>query len=370
MKKTTLFILSILMIFSFVGCKAVNGENSSVYFEEYEVVKEENAQNVSAKKDNKTKTYKKTVKTPVKTETEKSEEPKTAAENINSEPEIAEKTESVVYDNTEIKEVSATEENESQSLDVADESTPESEESESETESTEPEIEKTKTITLNGKTYTADFVKTEEKGRDIVCERETNAYETQDKSLQLEYDFITDELLYANVETEETDNKITEDEAKKIADNFINQHTDISGYTFKDVVVNERKRTYGLIYSKKIDGYFSAQTITAYITFNGDIKRYYNEGYKFESIDTDIKIKIKKLDKKLDKELKKIYGKDIEYTASATMIDSDKNNELVMQYYIEMQIKDLETGEKIKEGAFASVSIKNNTVEIYQNEMM
>ena len=59
MKKATLFILSILMIFCFAGCKAVNGENSSAYFEEYEVVNEKSTQNVSAKKDNKTKTYKK-----------------------------------------------------------------------------------------------------------------------------------------------------------------------------------------------------------------------------------------------------------------------------------------------------------------------
>ena len=359
MKKASLFILSILMIFCFAGCKAVNGENSSVYFEEYEVVKEKDTQKVSAKKDNKTKTYKKTVKTPVKTETEKSEEPKTAAENINSEPEIAEKTESVVSDTTEIKEVSATEENVSQPLDVADESTPETEESESEMESAEPEIEKTKTITINGKTYTADFIKTEEKGRDIVYERKTNAYENMEQSLQLEYDFITDELLFARVETEETDKKITKDEAKKIADNFINQHTDISGYTFKEVSENEDDKNYCIIYSKYIDGYYSAQTVKVYVTFDGNVKRYYNNKFVFDGIDTNIKINIEKLNKKLDKVLKKSYGKKVKYNASHTTLKLDDNGAMAMYYSVKILETDPKYSDKNTNIAFAVVPLNN-----------
>ena len=308
----------------------------------------------------------------MKTETEKSEEPKTAAENVNSEPETAEKTESVVSDNTEIKEVSATEENVSQPAVIAEESTPETEESESETESAEPDIEKTKTITLNGKTYTADFVKTEENCRSIIgYDRKTNIYETEDELLQLEYDFITDDLLSVIIlETEETDKKITKDEAKEIADNFINQHADISGYTFKEVSENDYEKNYCVTYSKYIDGYYSAQMVTAYITFDGNIKKYYNEDLIFEGIDTNIKIKIEKLDKKLDKELKKVYGKDVKYTASTIIINLEENKDLVMRYSVELQKKDEETGETVVEGVFASVGIKNNDVRLSTVEAM
>ena len=313
MKKTMLFILSILMVISFAGCRAINEQNSSFYYEEYEIVKENGTQSVSVKKDNETKTYKKIVKTPIKTETT---------------------------------------------------------ESESAIENTENKPPKARTFKINDKFFEVSFIETEETGRYAETDRKTNVYHAEDKILRLEYDFITDELLFAMVEMEETDKKITKQEAKKIADDFINLHADISGYTFKEVSENEYEKNYCVIYSKYIDGYYSAQMVSAYVTYDGNIEKYYNESFIFDGIDTNIKIDIKKLDKKLDKELKKVYGKDIEYTASTIIINLEENKELVMRYYVQMQKKDDKTGETVVDGIFASVGIKNNDVRLSKIEAM
>lgn len=200
---------------------------------------------------------------------------------------------------------------------------------------TPPPSEKTKSINANGKTYTADFkeiTKSYDKNK-----RDLYVYYTDDRSVEFQYDCITGDLLNASIRfTNEPEHKITENQAKAIAEDFIKKNcNDFSSYTFDEIIFNETSG-YIIYYSKHIDGYISVQRIGVRLTGDGNIKSYYHNKYVFDGIDTNVKIDGDKLAKELDEMIKKRHPKMVSYTVMYQAVDIDHDGNLAMRYSVDV----------------------------------
>lgn len=162
---------------------------------------------------------------------------------------------------------------------------------------------KTKSVNTNGKTYTADFK--EVTISDNNNKREINVYSTDDNSINLKYDRMTGDLLYAKFRTSlDAERKISKEQAKKIAEAFIKtQCQDFELYIFDGITENESSG-YFVNYSKHIGGYRTKQTILILVRFNGNIGLYSHNKFAFDGIDTNVKIDADKLAKELDEKIK------------------------------------------------------------------
>lgn len=236
-------------------------------------------------------------------------------------------------------------------------------------DTTKTEPDKTKTITINGKIYTANFAKTTDKAIYVLkCERKTNVYYTEDRRLSLEYDYITDDLLYAKVDSAEESNNITKEKAKENANDFIKTQCDISDYAFQHIHIENDG--YYIFYSKQIDGYHTSQTINVKVLSNGNIERYSHNKFVFENVNTDVKINLKELENKLAKKLKETYGKDIKYTATPGIIDLYNTGELVMEYSVQRVVENIVPDEQYKNYHKCYVSLNNDNVYVHSYEKM
>lgn len=192
------------------------------------------------------------------------------------------------------------------------------------------EFGKTKSINANGKVYELLFKEIRNSSENK--NHKVRVYNLKENNTELEYDLLTGELLTAYFDIpDETNQKITAEEAKSIAEEFIKSQCDISEYSFTRV---SDLSGYWVTYYRYIQGYRSEQRITVIVSLSGEIESYSHNKYLFDGIDTDKKINTKKLDKRLNNHIKKEMGASVKYETISQYIALDHEGKYSMVYTV------------------------------------
>ncbi len=186
-----------------------------------------------------------------------------------------------------------------------------------------------KTMIINGKSEDFSFVETKKAEGNWKHDRKIYA---SDDGSKIIIDAASGVLLsYEKAyEKRELSQKITESNAKKIAETFIKPICDISSYLF-DISYNDSVG-YVLEYKRLINGYETKEKISVIMESDGTIKLFSHNPYVFENIDTDaISINEETLKAKLHNKLTDAYGADVAYQLNGMTLSTNDDGELVME---------------------------------------
>ncbi len=199
-------------------------------------------------------------------------------------------------------------------------------------------VEESKTnekfIEVNGNTYSVPYYKT--KDSSINAGRKLNVYRTENRDVTLRYDTETGDLLWANFNNLEiSENKITENQAKKIGIAFLKRFCDLSKYKADEIeIIDDNDGGYMISYSKHISGYKSDQYVYAMVTADGKIEAFYHNKFAFENINTNVKINNGEMKKKLIERIKELGYDKYKYKIIDTYV-LVTDNQLCLSYKVD-----------------------------------